>query len=225
MIGTDRRTKPAQPILLLFFAFEFAKRHIRTAEWPSPVRVILPICLFGLPMVCSGFCRYDYKKFVAPLPGRGKLYSTSSVITMRHMLLPLVLFQLGLIFSPISQAEGYELCQGWHAGDYYLSGYTNIEAIDRFGTPAKLDLDDLSLFAGGHISQWVNPFMEAELSGHTLIQQGGGRENGDVVVERFYNDAMLSEHDTLRVGKILTPLGDWNLVHAAPLICSHFLDC
>lgn len=137
---------------------------------------------------------------------------------MRHTLLPLVLFQLGLIFSPISHAEDYELGQGWHAGNYYLSGYANIEVIDRFDAPTRLDLDDLSLFAGGHISQWVNPFTEVELSKQTLIQQGGGRVNGDIIVERFYNDAMLSEHDTLRVGKILTPLGDWNLVHAAPLI-------
>ena len=137
---------------------------------------------------------------------------------MRHTLLPLLFFQLALMSSPASRAEGYEIGQGWHTGNYHISGYTNIEVIDRFGAPAKLDLDDLSLFAGGRISQWINPFMEVELSKHTLIRQGGGRENGDVIVERFYNDSMLSEHDTLRVGKILTPLGDWNLVHAAPLI-------
>ncbi len=146
---------------------------------------------------------------------------------MRHKLLPLLLFSLLVfLFSSISHAgDGgadmsvpYELGQGWHTGDYYLSGYANIEVVDRFDAPSRLDLDDLSLFAGGRISQWVNPFMEIELSKHTLIRQGGGRENGDIIVERFYNDAVLSEHDTLRIGKILTPLGDWNLVHAAPLI-------
>jgi hypothetical protein len=115
-------------------------------------------------------------------------------------------------------ADGYELGQGWHEGNYYLSGYTNIEAVDRFDTPSKLDLDDLSLFAGGHVSQWVNPFTEVELSKQTLIRQGGGAVNGDVIVERFYNDTELSEHDTLRVGRMLSPVGDWNLVHAAPLI-------
>lgn len=142
----------------------------------------------------------------------------SNVIIMRHTLLPLLLFHLGLMFSPISQAEGYELGQGWHGRNYYLSGYTNIDVIDRFGIPSRLDLDDLSLFAGGRINQWANPFMEVELAKHTLIRQGGGAEHGDVIVERFYNEAIFSEHDTLRVGKILTPLGDWNLVHAAPLV-------
>jgi hypothetical protein len=79
-------------------------------------------------------------------------------------------------------------------------------------------MDDLSLFVGGRINQWVNPFTEVELSKHTLIQQGGGAVHGDVIIERFYNESAITEHDELRVGKILTPLGDWNLVHAAPLI-------
>lgn len=137
---------------------------------------------------------------------------------MRHILLSFVFLQLAWMFAPLCQAEGYELGQGWHSGNYYLSGYANIEVVDRFDAPSRLDLDDLSLFAGGRVNQWVNPFAEIELSKHTLIRQGGGAQHGDVIVERFYNDALLSEHDTLRVGKMLTPLGDWNLVHAAPLI-------
>jgi hypothetical protein len=37
-------------------------------------------------------------------------------------------------------------------------------------------------------------------------------------MERFYDDIIVSEEDTLRVGKILSPVGDWNLIHAAPLV-------
>lgn len=136
---------------------------------------------------------------------------------MRYKLFILIFAQLGLIFSSPSQAADYELGQGWHGGNYYTSGYANIELAAPFNTPAKLSMDDLSVFAGGRINRWVNPFTEVELSKYTLIQQGGGSANGDVLVERLYNDALLSEHDTLRTGKILTPLGDWNLVHAAPL--------
>lgn len=149
---------------------------------------------------------------------QGNIMFYSSVITMRYKSLSFVLFQFGLMFSLVSQAEGYELGQGWHHGNYYLSGYANIEVVDRFDKPTRLDLDDLSLFAGGRINKWVNPFTEVELSKHTLIQQGGGAVHGDVIVERFYNESAISEHDELRVGKLLTPLGDWNLVHAAPLI-------
>ncbi len=138
--------------------------------------------------------------------------------SMRLILLPLLLLQVGLIFSPVGYAENYELGQGWHAGSYFISGYLNLEAVNRFDAPTKLDVDDLSLFVGGRVSNQVNPFAEFEISNATLSRQGGGGDNGEVVVERFYNDWILSEFDNLRVGKILTPLGDWNLVHAAPLI-------
>lgn len=137
---------------------------------------------------------------------------------MRHILFSFVLFQLGWMFFNPCKAEGYELGQGWHGGNYYLSGYANIEVVDRFDVPSRLDLDDLSLFAGGRINQWANPFTEIELAKHTLIRQGGAAAHGDVIVERFYNESIFSEHDSLQVGKILTPVGDWNLVHAAPLI-------
>ncbi len=122
------------------------------------------------------------------------------------------------MFYPISQAEGYELGQGWPVGKFLLSGYVNIELVDRFDAPTKLELDDISLLASGRINKWVNPFVEAELSKYTLIEQGGGSGGGDFIVERFYNDSIVSENSTLRIGKILSPLGDWNLEHAAPLI-------
>jgi hypothetical protein len=133
-------------------------------------------------------------------------------------LLTILLFQSGLMFPPLSAAGGYELGQGWHGEKYYLSGYANVEVVDRFDRPTRLDLDDLSLFAGSRVNQWVNPFMEVELSKHTLVQQGGNPQHGDVIVERFYNESSISEQSDIRIGKVLTPLGDWNLVHAAPLI-------
>lgn len=142
---------------------------------------------------------------------------------MRHNNLLLTLFLLAMMFPAASRATDaraaaayvpYELGQGWQVGDYYFSGYTNIEIVSP---PTQLNLDDLSLFAGGRVNQWVNPFTEVELTGQTLIPQNNGHTNGDYLVERFYNDALLNEHDTLRVGKTLTPLGDWNLRHAAPL--------
>ncbi len=132
--------------------------------------------------------------------------------------LTIILFQLGCLVSPAVHAENYQLGQGWQYDNVSIFGYTNIEVVDRFGSPAKLDLDDLSLFASRRINQWVNPFTEIELSGQTLLRQGGGAVSGDLVVERFYNEVKFSEHDTLRVGKMLAPLGEWNSVHAAPLM-------
>jgi len=96
-----------------------------------------------------------------------------------------------LVFPTMCQAEEYELGQGWDIDKYHLSGYANIEVVDRFGAPAKLEIDDLSLFANGRVNRWVNPFLEVELSKQTLIRQGGGRVNGDIIIERFYNDTEL----------------------------------
>lgn len=137
---------------------------------------------------------------------------------MRQILLSLSLFQAGLMLSFACHAEGYELGQGWQAGSYYFSGYTNIKFKKQLNEPAKLELDDLSLFVSGHINQGINPFIEVEVSDHTLVQKSGERENGQFAVERFYNDVILSERNTLRAGKMLTPLGGWNVVHAAPLM-------
>jgi hypothetical protein len=139
-------------------------------------------------------------------------------MTMRHTFILFLLCQFVCLVSADAYAEGYQLGQGFQYGNYSLSGYANVELVDRFGLPANLALDDLSLFASGRVNQWVNPFAELELSGQTLIRQGGGAANGDYIVERIYNEVVFSEHDTMRVGKILTPLGAWNTVHAAPLV-------
>lgn len=115
--------------------------------------------------------------------------------------------------------SGYQIGHGWYRGDFYFSGYANIEVDAPLGEPAALKVDDLSLFVSGHLGKWVNPFLEAEISDHAVIQQGGGpRGNGYIVFERMYNDSMLTERDTLRIGKMLAPVGNWNLIHAAPLV-------
>lgn len=138
---------------------------------------------------------------------------------MRHKLLALLLFQLGLAASPAGHAEEYHLGQGLVIGDFLLSGYANLVAEAPRGGIAKGSIDDFSLFVSGRVNRWINPFLESEISSLTVVQQGDGpRSNGHVILERFYNDAHISESDSLRIGKMLAPVGDWNLVHAAPLV-------
>jgi hypothetical protein len=169
---------------------------------------------FGVKII---FCRRGIEvKYETP---RASIKTNSRGNLVPNLFVYIVLLYLGCLGSLAAHAENYEFGQGWRSDDLYLSGYTNLEVIDRFGTPTRLVLDDLSLFASGHLSDWVNPFAEVELSNHTLLSQGGGvTQNGDVVIERFYNDVRLSERHTLRVGKMLTPLGKWNRIHAAPLL-------
>lgn len=140
-------------------------------------------------------------------------------ITMRQKLFAVLLFQFGLAASPAAHAEEYHLGQGLPIGDFLLSGYANLVAEAPNGGIAKGSIDDFSLFVSGRVNRWINPFLETELASLTLEQQGDGRRsNGHFILERLYNDARISESDTLRIGKMLAPVGDWNLVHAAPLV-------
>jgi len=131
-------------------------------------------------------------------------------------------FLLGLsLMSLMSScwADDYRVGQGLQLGNFLVSGYANVVAEAPQGSPATLSIDDLSLFVSGRVNRWLNPFLEAEVSSATLLQSGNGPiDRGHFVMERFYDDLRLSESDTLRVGKILTPVGDWNLIHAAPLV-------
>lgn len=125
----------------------------------------------------------------------------------------------GLLLAGAAQAAGYQLGQGLQVGDFLLSGYGNFVAEAPHGQPARLMADDLSLYVNGSVNRWLNPFLEAEITGATVAHEGGAPNSaGRLVLERFYDDAHLAGGNTLRIGKILSPVGDWNLIHAAPLV-------
>jgi hypothetical protein len=113
----------------------------------------------------------------------------------------------------------YTLGQGLPLGDYLFSGYVNIVTeVPRSG-PWEVDLDDVSLFFAGRVNRWFNPFVEAEISSLTIAEErNGSGEKAHFVRERIYDDVHIDDDNTLRVGKILAPVGEWNLVHAAPLV-------
>jgi len=116
---------------------------------------------------------------------------------------------------------GYELGHGLDLGPFNIAGYSNVVAKLPTLEQKSLILDDLSLFVTGHFGRLVNPFAEAELAGLDILHGGhliGDRGGGEVVLERFYNDSHLTDGVTLRLGKMLTPVGEWNQIHAAPLV-------
>ena len=117
--------------------------------------------------------------------------------------------------------SGYQLGHGYDLGPFNLAGYSSVVAdIPDEGRKA-LALDDLSLFVSGHLWPLFNPFAEAELTHLDFIQSGpnhGDRGDGSLVLERLYDDANLTDSLTLRLGKMLAPVGEWNVIHAAPLV-------
>jgi len=112
-------------------------------------------------------------------------------------------------------AASYRLGAGENIGDFNLAGYSNLVFSAPRGGPNELTLEGFSLFLFGHVSRYVNPFLEVESEGVSLAPN---THSGKIVVERLYNDFDLNSSTTLRIGKMLTPVGDWNLVHAAPLV-------
>ena len=127
----------------------------------------------------------------------------------------LILWACGAVFA--NAAASYHLGGGRNIGLVNAAGYSNLEADAPHGAPANLSLD-LSLFLSGHFGRYLNPFAETEIDQLPLAGQPGAPNSGTVTVERLYDDLYLRPSLTLRVGKMLTPVGDWNLLHAPPLV-------
>jgi hypothetical protein len=121
-----------------------------------------------------------------------------------------------------ADADGdYQLGHGLDLGPLNIAGYSSVSALVPTTGQKALALDDLSLFVTGHFGWLFNPFTEAELSGLAILHSGhlmGERGQGDFVLERLYNDSYLTDSLTLRLGKMLAPVGEWNVIHAAPLV-------
>lgn len=142
---------------------------------------------------------------------------------MRMHLLNKCCLSVLLIISAIapSRAADYHLGEGYSVGDVNIAGYVNLVAEAPHDGKAQIVGDDLSLFVSGRFNRYLNPFIEAEFTSAALWRQSGTvlSDNHPVfVLERLYNDSNLSDNLTLRVGKMLSPVGEWNTIHASPLV-------
>ncbi len=119
----------------------------------------------------------------------------------------------------VAQSE-FELGHGYNFAAFNVGGVSDVTAAATDSGRKAVSVNTLSVFATGHVMSVFNPFVEAELMGFDVVQSGGigGGHNGSVVLDRLYDDAILSDNLTLRVGKMLAPVGEWNEIHAAPLV-------
>ena len=118
------------------------------------------------------------------------------------------------------KAEPYYLGQGLHFPQQSLrvGGYADIHFYNLGNRRSALSVEDLSLFLTKDIGTRWKLFSETEL-GDALVVNGqhASTHDANVDFERFYADYRASGAVTLRFGKFLTPIGQWNLVHADPL--------
>ncbi len=117
-----------------------------------------------------------------------------------------------------ARGDDYQLGHGLDVGPVNIAGYSNLVGLLPQHQQKSLEVDDLSLFVTGHFDRLLNPFVEAELSHLSLVHGAGRGDDGDFVLERLYNDSYLTDSTTLRLGKMLSPVGEWNEIHAAPLV-------
>ena len=116
----------------------------------------------------------------------------------------------------VAQVE-YE--PGHTFGAFNIAGFAEVTAAATDSGRKAVAVNDAGVYVSGHVASVFNPFVGAELTGLDIVQSGiGGSHNGSVVLDRLYDDAILSDNLTLRVGKMLAPVGEWNEIHAAPLV-------
>ncbi len=119
------------------------------------------------------------------------------------------------------ESLAYTPGRGLRIGDsgLVLGGYSSIELSKDEGEPAELLFEDLSFFIIYDAFDRFSFFSELELEDLISVDTNGDvRTDGRFEVERLYGDIRFSDQLQLRVGKFLTPVGRWNVIHAQPLV-------
>jgi hypothetical protein len=123
--------------------------------------------------------------------------------------------------SPVGTLT-YTPGRGLHLGNtgVTLGGYSDVTLTRDDGSPAKLDLDTLSLFVIWDPHPRLHVFSELEFEHLVSVDDEGraGTERSHFNAERLYADVTVSDLLGIRLGKFLTPVGRWNVLHASPLV-------
>jgi hypothetical protein len=100
----------------------------------------------------------------------------------------------------------------WLAGDLTIGG-----AVPE-DEPAVAEIDDVRLLARWELASRLALFTELRLEDTFELIESEGVNTDDVefLVERLYAEVLLAPTLTLRVGKVFTPFGLWNVIDRAP---------
>ncbi|KXJ41392.1 MAG: hypothetical protein AXA67_05915 [Methylothermaceae bacteria B42] len=137
-------------------------------------------------------------------------------------------FLLILLANPVfaaaknhSQRPHYRWGRGLYlpAQKILLGGYFNFTFKALQGRRKQAELDDLSLFFTWAPHPRLRLFSELELEDLFTIDSRSLHSNERFFsVERLYLDYFITGSWRLRLGKFLTPVGRWNVIHASPLV-------
>ncbi|GAB6141100.1 hypothetical protein JCM14076_18290 [Methylosoma difficile] len=138
-----------------------------------------------------------------------------------YILLLLAAAQLGLakcFAEEISIPPSYQWGRGisWPDANFNLGGYANLGYQRPQKGNDQFKLDEFSLFLTWTPHKRLRFFSEVEVD-DWLSTRGIASLNDALRAERLFVDVLASETTTVRLGKFLTPIGRWNVIHAAPL--------
>jgi hypothetical protein len=122
-------------------------------------------------------------------------------------------------FDPMAQR--YQLGHGLPLGDSgaALGGYATLSAGDSEQADWRVGMDSLSAFLWWDSGGRWHFFSEAEIVDAVVATPDEmTTDEADVELERFYVDYVRTDLLKFRIGKFLTPVGRWNLIHASPLV-------
>ncbi|MDD2759258.1 MAG: hypothetical protein PHH11_03070 [Methylomonas sp.] len=118
--------------------------------------------------------------------------------------------------------SAYRLGSGYAVDETGLriGGYANAKIDAPRAAPFYFEVTDLSLFITWDNGSRLRFF--SELEGGDVLRGGEdealGLQYAHFEFERFYLDTLIDNNLTIRLGKFLTPIGRWNVIHAAPLV-------
>lgn len=120
-------------------------------------------------------------------------------------------------------AERYQLGHGFALGDsgFRLGGYGVAGARETTGEPDwEAAIESLSAFVWWDGDSAWRFFAELEIEDVLIARPGeiSTTDDLELLVERLHVDYAWRDAAKLRLGKFLTPVGRWNLIHAAPLV-------
>lgn len=141
----------------------------------------------------------------------------------------LLLLLAVLLFGPVSaRAEDfpsvadYQPGKGWQipGSGFRVGGYAAVGVESDRRQHAMAGVDDFSLFMHWENEGKLRLFSELDLEKPFVGEEAAGltAKHAYLALERVYADYLYSEKINFRAGKFLTPVGRWNVIHAAPLV-------
>ncbi|MDD4913716.1 MAG: hypothetical protein PHW13_01590 [Methylococcales bacterium] len=118
--------------------------------------------------------------------------------------------------------NGYQLGRGYALGEtgITLGGYasTHLQALGR--DPWNWNISSLSAFVSWDSGSKLRFFSETEVENALSTNDNHNLTTNftSLHIERLYLDYLLNNQVTIRVGKMLTPIGQWNQIHVDPLV-------